>query len=101
MARPSTRRGYTDRMGFYYGSGAPPPEEKEGSLKEALLITWVVMKSLALPLGVLFGGIIALGFVIFLFTLSGWAGLGAIALVVVAVAARALWEWRHPPTLSE
>jgi hypothetical protein len=88
-------------MGFYYGSGSQPPDDKkEGSLKEALVISWVVFRTLAMPLGVLFGGVGYLALLFFLFTVHPLAGLGGILVVVFAALARGVWEWRHPPTLQ-
>ena len=86
-------------MGFYYNSGAPPEKEKSGGLKEVMLITWVVFKTLALPLGVLFGGVALLLTLFFLFTFSPLAGLGGILLIIGAILARGVWEWRHPPDI--
>ena len=86
-------------MGFYYNSGAPPEKQKSGGLKEVLLITWVVFKTLALPLGVLFGGVALLLTLFFLFTFNPLAGLGGILLIIGAILARGVWEWRHPPDI--
>jgi hypothetical protein len=88
-------------MGFYYGSNAPPPEDKSGSIREALAITWVVFKTLALPLGLLLGVVFLLGLLFFLFTVHPLAGLGGILTLVAGVAVRGFWEWKHPPTLKE
>ncbi len=87
-------------MGFYYGSGGPPPEEKSGSLKEVALITWVVFKMLALPLAILFGGVAVLIGLFYLFSFSPVAGVSAIGVVLLGVLARGIWEWRHPPVLK-
>ncbi len=88
-------------MGFYHGSSTPPPDDnKQGSLKDALFITLAVFKTLALPVGVLVGALLYLVLIIYLFTLHPLAGLGGILLVVAIVAARALWELKHPPTLK-
>lgn len=88
-------------MGFYYGSNAPPPNDKPGGLKEVVLITWAVFRALAMPLGVLFGGVGLLVLLFFLFTVHPLAGFGGIATLVAVVAARGFWEWRHPPTLKD
>ena len=68
-------------------------------MKEALMITWVVFKTLALPLGILFMGLGYLILLFFLFTWNPLAGLGGILVVVIALAARGVWEWRHPPVI--
>lgn len=89
-------------MGFYYGSGAPPPpEEDKGSIKDALLVTVAVLRLLAIPLGVLVAGVAGIVTLFFLFSASPYAGFGAIGAVVAAVAGLALWEWLHPPRLKE
>lgn len=88
-------------MGFYYGSSEPPhDEDKTGGFKEALYITWAVFRALALPLGVIFGGMLGLVLLFWLFTLSGWAGLGGILAIVLAIAAFGFWEYRHPPEIE-
>jgi hypothetical protein len=87
-------------MGFYYGSSEPPPEDKSGGFKEAMLITLAVFRALALPLAVIFGGMLGLVFLFWLFTVSPWAGLGGILAVVVALMAFGFWEYRHPPELK-
>ncbi len=88
-------------MGFYHGSGQPPPDDdKQGSLKDALIITLVVFKTLALPVAIMVGAILYLVLLFFLFTVHPLAGLGGILLIVAIVAGRGLWEWKHPPTLK-
>jgi hypothetical protein len=86
-------------MGFYYGPEPPKEEPPQGSWKETLLIIWVVFKGLALPLGLLFGGIIGLMVVLWAFLTSVWLGLALLALAIGAVVAREIWEARHPPDL--
>lgn len=88
-------------MGFYYGSSEPPQEEKQGTLKEALLITLIVFKALALPVAILLGGIAYLVLLFYLFTWHPLAGLGGLALIAVVFGARALWEWRNPPSIDD
>ena len=87
-------------MSFYYGSSEPPPEDKSGGFKEAMLITLAVFRALAIPLAVIFGGMLGLVLLFWLFTLSGWAGLAAILAIVLALAGYGVWEYRHPPELE-
>ena len=88
-------------MAFYYGSNEPPKEDPPpGSWRETIAIILAVFKTLAVPLGLLFGGILALVFIIFLFTISGWLGLGVIALGVAAIIGYGIWEALHPPKLT-
>lgn len=88
-------------MGFYYGNGSPEPEDnKSGGLKEALVITWVVFQVLALPLAILIGGIAYLVLLFYLFTWHPLAGLAGILVIVAAVAARGVWEAKHPPQIE-
>lgn len=85
-------------MGFYYGPGGGEPEEdKPGTLKEALVLTWVVFRVLAVPLAILFGTLAAIGVIIYLFILHWAAGVAVIALIVLALVARGVWEAKHPP----
>lgn len=87
-------------MGFYYGSGEPPKKgSPEGSWRETITIILVVFKTLALPLGLLFGAIFGLILLIYAFTVSGWLGLALLALIVGAVVARGIWEAKHPPEI--
>ena len=87
-------------MAFYYGSGEPPKKDSpEGSWRETFAIIIVVFKTLALPLGLLFGAVFGLILIIFAFTVSGWLGLGLIALIVAALVARGVWEAKHPPEI--
>lgn len=87
-------------MGFYYGSGEPPKEPPPGSWRETIAIIWAVFKTLALPLGILFGAIFGMALLVFLFTVSVWLGLGVIAIGLSALVGRGIWEARHPPELK-
>jgi hypothetical protein len=86
-------------MGFYYGSSKPPDDEPQGGFRETLAIILAVFRVLAIPLAILFGGVFALAALFFLFAFSAWAGLAALALIVLALVARGIWEARHPPDL--
>ena len=87
-------------MSFYYGSSKPPKDEQPGGIRDALAITWVVLKTLALPLGLLFGGIAYLVLLFFLFAANPLFGLAGILVVVAAFVGRGVWEWKHPPHLD-
>jgi hypothetical protein len=87
-------------MGFYYGPSGPPPEDKPGGFREALAMIWVAFSVLALPIGIILGVFAALGLIFWLFTLSAFAGFGAILVIILAVVARGVWEARHPPELK-
>jgi len=86
-------------VGFYYGSSKPPKEDEPGGFKETLLIIWVVFQALALPLGILFGGIAYLVLLFVLFATNPFLGLGGILLLVGALVARGIWEAKHPPDI--
>jgi uncharacterized membrane protein YGL010W len=86
-------------VGFYHGSNQPQKDSSQSSWRETLAIIAVVFKTLALPLGLLFGAVFGLILVIFAFTVSAWLGLGLILLGVLALVARGVWEARHPPEL--
>jgi len=90
-------------MGFYYNPGTQPPddEDKPATMKETAQIIWVVFRTLAMPLGIILGGILYLLMVFYLFTISGWLGLAGILLVVAAIVALGVWEKTHPPSLEE
>lgn len=85
-------------MGFYYSPGNDPKkDDPPGGFRETLAIIWVVFRVLALPVGVLLG--VVLGFVLlfWLFTITPYLGLGVIALLVLGLVARGIWEAKHPP----
>lgn len=90
---------YSRRVGFYYSSGQPPEEDKSGSWKEIFQIILVVFQVLAVPLAILMAGILYLVFVFWMFSISGWLGVGSLLLIVLAVVARGVWEAKHPPEL--
>ncbi len=85
-------------MGFYYGGGKEPPP---GSWRETFSIIWIVFRTLALPLAVIFGSVAALFLLIWLFTIHPLAGGAFILAGLLALAAFAWWEWRHPPRLDD
>lgn len=87
-------------MGFYYSQGTPnPKQDKPGGFRETLAIVWVVFRVLAVPIGILFGVMVAFFVIFYLFTLSPFAGLGGIAAIILAIVARGVWEAKHPPEL--
>jgi len=86
-------------VGFYYGSGQPPDDDKSGGFRDVFIIVWVVLRMVAVPIGALLAIIVGLVFIVWLFTVSGFLGLGAILLIVAAVVARGIWEAKHPPDL--
>ncbi|MEO8541916.1 MAG: hypothetical protein ABI577_19420 [bacterium] len=85
-------------MGFYYGSNEPPKKDSSSSSwREIITIILVVFRTLALPLGMLFGVVFGLVGIIYAFTVSPWLGLAILLLIVGAVVARGVWEAKHPP----
>jgi len=88
-------------MGFYYGSGQPPQDEPPGGFKETVTIIFAVFRVLAIPVAVMFGGMLALVGLVYLFVFSTLAGLAVIAIFLLALGARAVWEAKHPPDFSK
>ncbi len=87
-------------MGFYYGQNKPErPDDKPGGLRETLQIVWVVLRILAMPVGVLLGVVFAFVLIFWLFTVTPYLGLAFIGAIVVALVARGIWEARHPPEI--
>jgi hypothetical protein len=87
-------------MGFYYGSSQPPDDDpKPGSWGETIAIIIAVFRTLALPLGLLFGSIFGLLFLIWAFTISGWLGLALVGIGVGALVGYGIWESKHPPEI--
>lgn len=87
-------------MGFYYGPSTPPgkggkpgkKDEEPGGCMEALILTRAAFGALAVPLAVLFGAVIGLVLVLYLFSLHMLLGLGGVVALVVGVALFARWE---------
>ena len=89
-------------MGFYYGSGdsnGPKKDEPPGGFRETLTLIWVVFRVLAMPVGVLLGVVLGFFLLFWLFSVTPYAGMAAIALIVLAVVARGVWEAKHPPEI--
>lgn len=86
-------------MGFYYGSGKPPDDEP-GGFKETLLIIWVVFQTLALPMGILLGGLSVLVLLFVLFAAHPLVGLSGLLAIVAAVVGYGAWEAKHPPEIK-
>jgi hypothetical protein len=88
-------------MGFYYGSNQPPEEEPKGSWREVFMLIVATFRVLAVPLAVIFAAMLFFFVVIWLFTINALLGLAALLAVGAAIGVRALWEWRHPPTIED
>ena len=89
-------------MGFYHGSGdsnGPKKDEPAGGFRETLTLIWVVFRVLALPVGVLLGVVFGFFLIFWLFSFTPYAGLAAIALIVLGLVARGVWEAKHPPEI--
>jgi hypothetical protein len=86
-------------MGFYYNPGSPDGDDAPGGWKETFLIIWTVFRILALPLALLFGALVALVGLFFLFSFSAPLGFAVLGLGVLALIGRGIWEARHPPEL--
>jgi hypothetical protein len=95
------RYAYNCGVGFYYGPDTPPPEkERFAGLKEVWAVTIAVFSVLAVPLGLLFGGIGWLVLTFYLFSIHWSLGLLSLLLLALAVAAFAYYD-RHRPTKIE
>lgn len=87
-------------MGFYHGSSTPPGGDEPGGWKETFQIILIVFRVLALPLAMLFGAILGLVMLFWLFTVHVLAGFGVIIAIVGALIARGIWEAKHPPEIE-
>jgi hypothetical protein len=78
-------------MGFYYGSGAPPPEDDDKvRFREVVGLVFAMFKVLSVPFAIMFGGMLAVLALFLLFTVNlllGYAvmGIGIGALIVHAM----------------
>ncbi len=84
-------------MGFYYGPSTPPgkdnkPSKEPGGCLEALLLTRAAFGALAAPLVILFGSVIGIALVLYLFAVHILLGLVGVAVLVLGVALYARWE---------
>lgn len=88
-------------MGFYYGSGDSnsPKDEPPGGFRETITLIWVVFRVLALPVGALLGVVFGFFLLFWLFSVTPYLGLAAVALLVGALLARGIWEAKHPPEI--
>lgn len=84
-------------MGFYVGG--PGTEPPPGSWRETSAVIWIVFRTLALPLAILFGAVAVLFLLFWLFTVQPLAVVALVGLAILALLAGAAWEWRHPPEL--
>jgi len=86
-------------MGMYYGRSEPPPEEEKSGCRDVWLLTRAAFAILLIPLGILFGAIIAFSLVVFLFSRATILGLLGIALIAALIYVYARWERHHfrPP----
>lgn len=88
-------------MGFHHGSNEPPFDpEKQASIKDALIMTWVVFTVLAKPLAIILSAVGYLFLIFFMFGLHPIAGAITLSIPVGALIVGAFWEWRHPPELK-
>jgi hypothetical protein len=79
-------------MGFYYGPSKQPEEKEPGGCLEALILTRAAFGALALPLGILFGSVIGLVLVFYLFSVHPLLGVLGLVGLVMSVAVYARWE---------
>jgi hypothetical protein len=86
-------------MGFYYSGGNEPPKDDKPGFKETMAIIWVVFRVLAVPLGLIIGILLGLVALFWLFTVEKFLGFGIVALIILALIVRGVWEARHPPDL--
>lgn len=91
-------------MGFYYGSGdSKGPhkggDEPDGGFKETLILIWVVLRVVAVPVGILMGVVLGIFGLFWLFTWAPILGGLVVVLIIGALVARAVWEAKHPPEL--
>lgn len=70
---------------MYYGSGDPEGKDPHW-FKETIVLTYAVFRALALPLAVLFGGVMGVLGVFLLLTIHPLLALGAIVAFVGVVA---------------
>ena len=82
-------------MGYYYGPSEPPPDKEQGGCRDALILTRAVFGVLFWPLIILFGTIVALVLLFYLFSIFWLFGVLALVAVGAAVGLYARWERHH------
>lgn len=86
-------------MGFYYGpSSSPEPEKEPGGCMEALILTRVALSVLAVPILVLFGAVVGIAAMFYLFSVHWSLGLLFILALFGAIALYARWERSRYPS---
>ena len=85
-------------MSFYYGPSKPPEEKEPGGCLEALILTRAAFSVLLPLIGVLFGAMVGLVGVLYLFTLHPLIGLLGLAALVGVIVLFARWERRRYPS---
>ena len=82
-------------MSFYYGKSEPPPDEEGSGCRDVLLLTRAAFGVLLIPLGILFGALLSVAVIVYLFSHSWLLGLLGLVLGGVGIYLYARWERRH------
>jgi uncharacterized membrane protein len=84
-------------MSYYSGSSQPPSDQEPRGCREVLALTRAAFGVLLVPLGIIFGVIVALVLIFYLFSRSWILGLIGLAVVALGIYLYARWERRHFP----
>lgn len=80
-------------MGFYYGSGTPPPEDDDKvGFREVVSLIFAMFKVLSVPFAIIMGGLLVVLALFWLFTVNLLLGYAAMGLGIGALILRAIWE---------
>ncbi len=97
-ARAAVPTAYNSGVGFYFDPGEPPEDpDQQGTFREAMVITGIVLSLLAKPVAILLLGVGYLVFIFMMFAIHPLVGLSTIVVPLLLVAGYGVWEWRHPP----
>lgn len=85
-------------MGFYYGPGSPPPDEEDEKVRfrDAISLVFAMFRVLAVPFAIIFGGMLILLALFWLFAIHILLGYAAMAIGLGALIGRAIWDSRRP-----
>ena len=85
-------------MSFYYDDGQP--DDEDGGFREVIAVIVAMLQLIAIPFAILFGVVLLIGLLVWLFTAHSGLGFAALGLLGLVLVGRVFWELRHPPKLK-
>lgn len=83
-------------MGFYYGSGTPPPEDEDKvRFREVISLVFAMFKVLSVPFAIIMGGLLVVLTLFWLFTVDIVLGYAVMGIGIGGLIIRAIWDSKH------